>query len=289
MGFSHGGLRGGRCCGTAAARGRSAKSAGVGLARLRGVSDPGSAVRSADCWSSGKTTKACKWRVLQEGGLQAVFVYCCSTRATSVRSFREFTRMVKRESKDLLFEAALEVVEGPPVAHGRAKGNRQNGNHRSDCADLFTGKSPYSGSMPQFLFERMMMIHYFSFRMLNLTLKSATQVYACSSVEREQLCVRLHVWTSLLFLNGCCGCSIVLGSLYPDMSPQDQKKDDAVFPGGNYTYTWTVPEDHSPTADDPNCLTWIYHSHIDAPKDIASGLIGPLLTCKKGKNAREGS
>uniref|UniRef100_A0A8C7A1S5 ferroxidase n=1 Tax=Nothoprocta perdicaria TaxID=30464 RepID=A0A8C7A1S5_NOTPE len=73
------------------------------------------------------------------------------------------------------------------------------------------------------------------------------------------------------------------GSLYPDMSPQDQKKDDAVFPGGNYTYTWTVPEDHSPTADDPNCLTWIYHSHIDAPKDIASGLIGPLLTCKKGQ------
>uniref|UniRef100_A0A8V5G0V6 Ceruloplasmin n=1 Tax=Melopsittacus undulatus TaxID=13146 RepID=A0A8V5G0V6_MELUD len=72
------------------------------------------------------------------------------------------------------------------------------------------------------------------------------------------------------------------GSLYPDMSPQDQKKDDAVFPGGNYTYTWTVPEDHSPTVDDPNCLTWIYHSHIDAPKDIASGLIGPLLTCKKG-------
>ncbi|XP_062441075.1 hephaestin isoform X3 [Rhea pennata] len=63
---------------------------------------------------------------------------------------------------------------------------------------------------------------------------------------------------------------------------KDQKKDDAVFPGGNYTYTWTVPEDHSPTADDPNCLTWIYHSHIDAPKDIASGLIGPLLTCKKG-------
>ncbi|XP_061862541.1 hephaestin isoform X2 [Colius striatus] len=72
------------------------------------------------------------------------------------------------------------------------------------------------------------------------------------------------------------------GSLYPDVSLQDQKKDDAVFPGGNYTYTWTVPEDHSPTADDPNCLTWIYHSHIDAPKDIASGLIGPLLTCKKG-------
>ncbi|RMC20366.1 hypothetical protein DUI87_01215 [Hirundo rustica rustica] len=72
------------------------------------------------------------------------------------------------------------------------------------------------------------------------------------------------------------------GSLYPDMSPQDQKKDDAVFPQRNCTYIWTVPEDHSPTDDDPNCLTWIYHSHIDAPRDIASGLIGPLLPYKTG-------
>ncbi|XP_048338885.1 hephaestin-like [Sphaerodactylus townsendi] len=72
------------------------------------------------------------------------------------------------------------------------------------------------------------------------------------------------------------------GSQYPDMSSQDLKKDDAILPGGNHTYTWTVPEDHSPTADDPTCLTWIYHSHIDAPKDIATGLIGPLLICKEG-------
>uniref|UniRef100_A0A674HXC1 ferroxidase n=1 Tax=Terrapene triunguis TaxID=2587831 RepID=A0A674HXC1_9SAUR len=71
------------------------------------------------------------------------------------------------------------------------------------------------------------------------------------------------------------------GSLYPDVSSQDHKKDDAVPPGGNHTYTWTVPEDHSPVADDPTCLTWVYHSHTDAPKDIASGLIGPLLTCKE--------
>ncbi|XP_060105083.1 hephaestin [Heteronotia binoei] len=72
------------------------------------------------------------------------------------------------------------------------------------------------------------------------------------------------------------------GSQYPDMSSRDLKKDDAVLPGGNHTYIWTVPEDHGPTADDPTCLTWIYHSHIDAPKDIATGLIGPLLICKEG-------
>uniref|UniRef100_A0A8D2PZT0 ferroxidase n=1 Tax=Varanus komodoensis TaxID=61221 RepID=A0A8D2PZT0_VARKO len=72
------------------------------------------------------------------------------------------------------------------------------------------------------------------------------------------------------------------GSLYPDKTSQDLKKDDAVPPGESHVYTWTVPKDHGPTADDPACLTWIYHSHVNAPKDIASGLIGPLLICKEG-------
>ncbi|KAJ7310482.1 hypothetical protein JRQ81_007404 [Phrynocephalus forsythii] len=72
------------------------------------------------------------------------------------------------------------------------------------------------------------------------------------------------------------------GSLYPDVSSQDLKKDDAIPPGGNHTYIWTVPEDHGPTADDPACLTWIYHSHVNAPKDISTGLIGPLLICREG-------
>ncbi|XP_026558869.1 hephaestin isoform X2 [Pseudonaja textilis] len=72
------------------------------------------------------------------------------------------------------------------------------------------------------------------------------------------------------------------GALYPDRSSGDHKADDAVPPGGNHTYTWTVPEAHGPTADDPACLTWIYHSHVNAPKDIASGLVGPLLICKQG-------
>lgn len=56
-----------------------------------------------------------------------------------------------------------------------------------------------------------------------------------------------------------------------------------VPPGKNYTYVWPVQEEYAPAPADANCLTWVYHSHIDAPKDICSGLIGPLLVCKKGK------
>uniref|UniRef100_A0A8C9FEY4 ferroxidase n=1 Tax=Pavo cristatus TaxID=9049 RepID=A0A8C9FEY4_PAVCR len=72
------------------------------------------------------------------------------------------------------------------------------------------------------------------------------------------------------------------GALYPDGTGGKSKEDDFVVPGGNYTYTWPVRKSYSPTLADSNCLTWIYHSHIDTPRDIASGLIGPLLVCKKG-------
>ncbi|XP_031408337.1 hephaestin-like protein 1 [Meleagris gallopavo] len=72
------------------------------------------------------------------------------------------------------------------------------------------------------------------------------------------------------------------GALYPDGTGGKSKEDDFVVPGGNYTYTWPVRKSYSPTLTDSNCLTWIYHSHIDTPRDIASGLIGPLLVCKKG-------
>ncbi|KAK6486511.1 ferroxidase HEPHL1 isoform X1 [Huso huso] len=72
------------------------------------------------------------------------------------------------------------------------------------------------------------------------------------------------------------------GALYPDGTSGKQKKDDSVPPGGSHTYTWIVKQQFAPTEDDPNCLTWAYHSHRDEPKDMASGLIGALLTCKKG-------
>lgn len=74
----------------------------------------------------------------------------------------------------------------------------------------------------------------------------------------------------------------LLGALYPDATFEAKKQDDGVPPGGNYTYTWTVKPEYAPTQEDPNCLTWAYHSHVIPFKDISSGLIGSLLTCKKG-------
>lgn len=76
--------------------------------------------------------------------------------------------------------------------------------------------------------------------------------------------------------------SVSLGAFYPDGTGPDLKRDDSVAPGATMTYEWTLPESHIPTSEDSNCLTQFYHSHINTPKDINSGLIGPLIICKRG-------
>ncbi|XP_062069237.1 ceruloplasmin isoform X2 [Lepus europaeus] len=77
------------------------------------------------------------------------------------------------------------------------------------------------------------------------------------------------------------------GALYPDNTTGFQKADDKVLPGERYTYILNASEEQSPGEGDGNCVTRIYHSHIDAPKDIASGLIGPLIMCKKDSLDKE--
>lgn len=75
--------------------------------------------------------------------------------------------------------------------------------------------------------------------------------------------------------------TLLPGAIYPDNTTNFQKADDKVFPGEQYLYVLHASE-QSPVDGDNNCVTRIYHSHVDAPKDIASGLIGPLILCKKG-------
>uniref|UniRef100_A0A8C3WXD6 Coagulation factor V n=1 Tax=Catagonus wagneri TaxID=51154 RepID=A0A8C3WXD6_9CETA len=78
------------------------------------------------------------------------------------------------------------------------------------------------------------------------------------------------------------------GASYPDHTFPLEKMDDAVAPGQEYTYEWNVSEDSGPTRDDPPCLTHIYYSYENLIQDFNSGLIGPLLICKKGTLTEDG-
>uniref|UniRef100_A0A3B3DN56 Uncharacterized protein n=1 Tax=Oryzias melastigma TaxID=30732 RepID=A0A3B3DN56_ORYME len=53
-----------------------------------------------------------------------------------------------------------------------------------------------------------------------------------------------------------------------------------VGPGKNFIYTWQVLDGPSPS--DPPCIPYLYYSATDPPRDTNSGLVGPLLVCKKG-------
>ncbi|XP_032331542.1 coagulation factor VIII isoform X1 [Camelus ferus] len=66
-------------------------------------------------------------------------------------------------------------------------------------------------------------------------------------------------------------------------------KDMPILPGKIFKYKWTVTVEDGPTKSDPRCLTRYYSSFVNLEKDIASGLIGPLLICYKGSVDQRGN
>ena len=79
------------------------------------------------------------------------------------------------------------------------------------------------------------------------------------------------------------------GALYNDGSPQAAKKDDLVPPGGSYTYHWMVPERAGPGPGDPSSILWMYHSHFVEPKDMNTGLFGPIIITARGASRPDGT
>jgi hephaestin len=79
------------------------------------------------------------------------------------------------------------------------------------------------------------------------------------------------------------------GSMYADNVPHDQKMGSMVPPGGTFTYEWGVPERAGPGPEDPSSIVWLYHSHVDEYKDVASGLVGPIIVTRPGQANADGT
>ncbi|XP_016402715.1 hephaestin-like protein 1, partial [Sinocyclocheilus rhinocerous] len=56
---------------------------------------------------------------------------------------------------------------------------------------------------------------------------------------------------------------------------------DGVQPGHILTYNWTIPKRSGPGPSDPNCITFAYYSSVSLVEDLMSGLVGPLIVCRK--------
>lgn len=67
------------------------------------------------------------------------------------------------------------------------------------------------------------------------------------------------------------------------------RADDNVRPGGQYTYTWLVPERAGPGPNDPSSIVWAYHSHANETRDENAGLMGPIIITRQGMANPDGS
>jgi manganese oxidase len=79
------------------------------------------------------------------------------------------------------------------------------------------------------------------------------------------------------------------GSGYNDGTFGQSKTGDSVRPGGQYLYTWQVPERAGPGPMDPSSVMWMYHSHVDEVKDTNSGLVGAIIVTRRGMARPDGT
>ncbi|MGC1461579.1 MAG: multicopper oxidase domain-containing protein [Terracidiphilus sp.] len=78
------------------------------------------------------------------------------------------------------------------------------------------------------------------------------------------------------------------GADYNDATSGADKEDGCVAPGATHVYTWDIPERAGPGPNDPSSLFWLYHSHCDELRDVASGLFGGIIVTKRGMALPDG-
>ena len=64
---------------------------------------------------------------------------------------------------------------------------------------------------------------------------------------------------------------------------------DPVQPGATFTYTWDVDPRAGPQPGEPSSKLWLYHSHVNEQRDVAAGLVGPMLISAKGTTKPDGT
>jgi hypothetical protein len=78
------------------------------------------------------------------------------------------------------------------------------------------------------------------------------------------------------------------GAWYNDGTLGFLKADDKVAPGNSYTYIWSVPESSGPGPMDGSSVLWMYHSHFVEPKDMNTGLLGPIIITGRNQSRPDG-
>jgi manganese oxidase len=68
----------------------------------------------------------------------------------------------------------------------------------------------------------------------------------------------------------------------------DQDPEDSVAPGATFTYEWDVSQSAGPE-DDASSTVWVYSSHASEYRDVAAGLVGPIIVARRGQANPDGT
>jgi FtsP/CotA-like multicopper oxidase with cupredoxin domain len=79
------------------------------------------------------------------------------------------------------------------------------------------------------------------------------------------------------------------GADYNDGTSGEDKTDGCVPPGQTHIYNWKVTDQSGPGPNDPSSIMWLYHSHCDELRDVASGLFGFIIVTRRGMARPDGS
>jgi hypothetical protein len=77
------------------------------------------------------------------------------------------------------------------------------------------------------------------------------------------------------------------GADYADGVAASAKPGSGVAPGASFLYKWKATERSGPGPSDLDTVPWLYHSHVDEGRDVASGLMGLILVSRKGAGGAE--
>jgi FtsP/CotA-like multicopper oxidase with cupredoxin domain len=79
--------------------------------------------------------------------------------------------------------------------------------------------------------------------------------------------------------------------MHPHGVRYDQSSDGlkGIPPGDSFTYTWILDPRAGPQAGEPSSKLWLYHSHANERRDVATGLVGGIIVSAKGTVKTDGT
>ena len=69
----------------------------------------------------------------------------------------------------------------------------------------------------------------------------------------------------------------------------DAAPEDVVAPGATFTYEWDVSQNAGPEPKDTSSTVWVYHSNVSEYRDVATGLVGPIIVTRRGQANADGT